>query len=506
MTQRKYFMFVSLMIVFCAFLRFFMLTNQSLWFDEGWSLYYSSGQTLVDCLRKLTQTPNSEHYQPLYFVVLFFYRRLFGDSEFALRALSVIFGVGAATFLFFAALQFYGGKRALWSLVFFCVSSYAVYYSQEVRPYALLLFLGSIQLFLFAKVLHDNNSSHPALWRWLFGVVTCVEILASIFLLLFTLALSLSHLLVHRDGKHWIKLWPQVGLSCMPAAVYYIYFVLAARSMQPKATGLTQPIVQNILFVPYGILVGQSFGPPMEMLRGEDRIGVVFSYWPELLAVLLVVVTIGVSILLILHKQTRLHNPLRIDYLFVWLSVISFCLSALFSFLNRFNWQPRHAFFLVSPAAILISLPFDEPEKYGKEFRKLFRYARLAVIFLICLNLVSLFNYYFDKKYQRDDYRAVANYLTAHSSIPSILLWGMPELLQYYGDAHTIDGRGFNRRNVSPQVREITSDADTVFLAISREFYWGRTNAVRDAMDSLYTYVDKRSFPYFSIYTFVRRP
>ncbi len=506
MTQRKYLLLVFLMIAICAFVRFFMLTNQSLWFDEGQTLYYSGGSTFLESARRITETITSERFQPLYFVTLFFYRRAFGDSEFALRSLSAIFGIGAAIFLFLAVLLLFGRKRAFWSLTFFSVSSYAVYYSQEVRPYALSLFLISVQLFLFVKVVHAKDSPHETVWPWLFGIITCLAIFGSVFMLLFTFTLCLSDLIVYKDARWRLKVWMQVGLLSIPALFYHLYFFVSNQYRGPHATRLTQSIVENILFVPFGILVGQSFGPPMEMLRGEDRVQAALSYWPELLILFLIVMSIGISILLILREQAGANTIHRGDYLFVCVLLLSFFFSAGLAFLSNLNWQPRHAFSLALPAAILISLPFDEPENYGKELRKVFRYARLAVILLICLNLVSLFNYYFDKSYQRDDYRSVAKYLTAHSSIPSILLWGVPELLRYYGDVHTHDGRGLNKGNLSPEVRDMTNGADTVFLAINREFYWGRTNAVRDAMDSLYTSVDKRSFPYFSIYTFARRP
>jgi uncharacterized membrane protein len=506
MAQWKYLLLVSVIIAVCAFLRFFMLTNQSLWFDEGWSLYYSGGNTFLESMRRITETITSERFQPLYFVILFFYRQAFGDSEFALRSLSAIFGVGAAIFLFLTVLFQFGRKRAVWSLMFFSASSYAVYYSQEVRPYALLMFFISVQLFLFVMMQHANESPHRALWPRLFGVITCLGVLGSIFTLAFTAALCLSDLMVYRGGKRWLKWWAKVGLLSLPALLYHVFFFVSSQYKGPHTTGLTQPIVENILFVPFGILVGQSFGPPMEMLRGVDRVQVVLTYWPELLLLFLVIATIGVTILLIIRKQVAASSSSRADHLFVYVSVLSFFLSAGIALLSKFNWQPRHGFFLVFPAVVVFSLAFDEPEKYGKGFVKVFRFGQVAIILLILLNLVSVFNYYFDKNYQRDDYRSVAQYLTTRSSIPSILLWGMPELLEYYGDAHTIDGRDLNRRNLSPQVREMTNTADTVFLAISREFYWGRTNAVRDAMDSLYSYVDRRSFPYFSIYTFVRKP
>jgi len=41
-------------------------------------------------------------------LVLFLWRQVFGESEFALRSLSAILGIGSTIVIFFTALQIYG--------------------------------------------------------------------------------------------------------------------------------------------------------------------------------------------------------------------------------------------------------------------------------------------------------------------------------------------------------------------------------------------------------------
>jgi len=104
----KYYLSVLIVIFLSVFLRFFMLANQSLWFDEGFSLANSDVSTLQESIYKVRHIENSDKFQPLYFIVLFLWRQVFGESEFALRSLSAILGIGSTIVIFFTALQIYG--------------------------------------------------------------------------------------------------------------------------------------------------------------------------------------------------------------------------------------------------------------------------------------------------------------------------------------------------------------------------------------------------------------
>lgn len=144
---------ILLVMIVAGFLRFFMLTNQSLWFDEGLSLTNSDVSTLQESISRVRQITNSDRFQPLYFIVLFLWRQLFGDSEFVLRSFSAILGIGSSIVIFFTALRIYGKKHAFWSLLIVTFSSFCVYYSQETRNYSLVIFIASLQIYLFSNIL-----------------------------------------------------------------------------------------------------------------------------------------------------------------------------------------------------------------------------------------------------------------------------------------------------------------------------------------------------------------
>ncbi len=75
-----------LFILFLAFIvRIYGLTFESIWLDEGQSIYYAS-KPLIDIFN--LDEPNP----PLYIIILSFFVRIFGISEFWVRLPSVILG------------------------------------------------------------------------------------------------------------------------------------------------------------------------------------------------------------------------------------------------------------------------------------------------------------------------------------------------------------------------------------------------------------------------------
>ena len=110
MKQSKYYFTIFLIIVLSIFLRFFLLGNQSLWFDEGVSLILSDG-SFEENLSKILSRESGDKYQLLYFLLLFFWRSAFGDTEFAIRSLSALLGVGSVIAIFFTTLRIYGKNR-----------------------------------------------------------------------------------------------------------------------------------------------------------------------------------------------------------------------------------------------------------------------------------------------------------------------------------------------------------------------------------------------------------
>ncbi|MEH2294232.1 glycosyltransferase family 39 protein [Nostoc sp.] len=173
MKQSKYYFVVFLIIIISIFLRFCLLQNQSLWFDQGWSLALSDGTTFQENLFQIVNREAGDKSQPLYYLVLFYWRSAFGDSKFAIRSLSALLGVGSVITIFFTSLRVYGKTHALWSSMILAVSSFSVFYSQDARPYALLIFIASLQIYFFSYSMAEDKSN-KIIPQLLFGIFTAI--------------------------------------------------------------------------------------------------------------------------------------------------------------------------------------------------------------------------------------------------------------------------------------------------------------------------------------------
>ncbi len=122
--------------------RIHRLDALSLWVDEGFTAYHAS-QPLGDLLASLASADN---HPPFHYVALYFWTLLTGTSDYALRLFSAM--AGTLTVAVMARLGQAFGSRPLGLLaaLLLAISPFHVWYSQEVRMYALLALLGSIAL------------------------------------------------------------------------------------------------------------------------------------------------------------------------------------------------------------------------------------------------------------------------------------------------------------------------------------------------------------------------
>ncbi|MEH2358217.1 glycosyltransferase family 39 protein [Nostoc sp.] len=512
MKQSKYYFVVFLIIIIISiFLRFCLLQNQSLWFDEGWSLALSDSTTFQENLFQIVNREAGDKYQPLYYLVLFYWRSAFGDSEFAIRSLSALLGVGSVIAIFFTSLRVYGKTHALWSSMILAVSSFSVFYSQDARPYALLIFIASLQIYFFSYSMTEEKSNKiiPQLF---FGIFTAIGAFGSILTIIFSSALSLSHIIVYRNFKQWIKWW-------IPAAIFsspMIWFYLSSpAAFDPTATTVTRtglPIVQNIMFVIYGTLVGTSYGPPLEQLRDANRIKFLLDYWPQLLIFITVITVIFIALVTSFLRQRQRERYQRADYLFTSLLVTSFLLTFLFALATKINWLPRHSFYLCIPVIILIPSAFLHNYQRQKKLDIVAQVAKLATISLIIMNVYSNFQYYSNPAYAKDDYRSAIHYLLQHrdKSAKSVLFFGQPKLLQYYGDSSTIYAPEYvlktvNGKNMAEKVSTMTKNTVPVFVIINRELNWKLKDVFKREMSDLYNLEDESDWTYMKIYRFTRK-
>ena len=482
--------------IICILIRFFMLSNQSLWFDECATLNLTDNLNLIDNITNLLTTKAGDHFQPLYYLIMPYWRFIFGDSEFALRSFSALLGSAAVILLSLVALRLFGKKHALWTMFLATFSAFGVFYSQDARPCALLTFITALQIYFFTGALCDK---HDNVSRWGFWITTMIGLFGSIFIGIFAIGLSISHFIIYRNWKKWLRWWIPTSIFALPSVLFYYSSELITDPTLIHTVRYGFPIIQNVFFVLYGILVGQTYGPPINSLHTYNRWTVVFNYLPELF--ILLIAGFIIAVLLVKINTKKSENQPHSQFFFSLL-LISFVLALLFALATNLNWLPRHSFYLWPPLALLI--PTICRSRNKRNF-----YAKAVLTILIFLNIYSLYNYFFNENYRKDDYRAVAQYIISQSEPDnaSVIVAGFRRLLVNYGDAKTLDCTGIKGKHLAKEISKLTQNYRTVLVIVNNVFFWQtmEKTTVEKAMSELYVLDSTFSFPNMIVYRFNRK-
>lgn len=119
--------------------------TQSLWRDEAFSILVSE-RPLSFFIGKLTFEP------PLYYILLHFWMKIFGNSEVAARSLSLLGFCLATVIMIFWAERLFRKHWLSWFLpVFFFLNPMLLYYAFEIRTYGWFTFFATLALFTYSE-------------------------------------------------------------------------------------------------------------------------------------------------------------------------------------------------------------------------------------------------------------------------------------------------------------------------------------------------------------------
>ncbi len=147
---------VVLMLTLLAFaVRVYRLRASEFWFDEAGSYFIASKDyaAMFDYLRQAV----SEH-PPVYYLLLHEWMQWAGASEFALRYLSLIFGVLFVPLLYRFARREFGAHIGVGAALAATFAPFMVAYSQEARMYSLLPLLSLLALEAFLSVVRSARA------------------------------------------------------------------------------------------------------------------------------------------------------------------------------------------------------------------------------------------------------------------------------------------------------------------------------------------------------------
>ncbi len=149
-TSIRFAPYVLLLILLLAFaLRMARVGELRMWGDEAYSVFSAQRSLLAITLEGAENDPHP----PLYYYLLHFFMPLAGTSELALRFFSVLPGVATAALLYPLGRRLFGTRVGLLASALAAIAPFAVYYAQEIRMYSLAMFLTTLGLYLFVRLM-----------------------------------------------------------------------------------------------------------------------------------------------------------------------------------------------------------------------------------------------------------------------------------------------------------------------------------------------------------------
>jgi hypothetical protein len=386
------------LILFAAFaLRLWNLGTQSLWHDEAWSVM-SAYQPL---------RPIDPNYPPFFTVLLGVWIQLAGDSVWAMRFWSLLFGVATVAVVALLARRWFGNRVAILAAILNAVSPILWVYSQEIRSYVLVPLLMVVLLALADAVLNERVSRRVWLWLALTEIILLYTHNLSVPVVAWLNVTLIAVLANQRDWRR-LRTWllVQVGLF-----VLYLPWLITQR---PTGTPLnTPPAVNPSLLWD----IWQSYFTGIKALVGADDglIALTAAFGLMALAALVAV--------LVYCRSRRM-----------WLVLSQAILIPIFELIivlaAHVDFHPRYFLAGVPAALMVIALGLDTLTR--RRFLTPFALSGAVILAIgIMVRMASVV--YSSPIYQHDDFRAIAQrYAQLGPDDAIIIPYGWEPALEYY--------------------------------------------------------------------------
>ncbi len=154
--RRRVLLLLAGIAALAAALRVFDIGAESLWLDEVWS-----ARAARLSFAGIWDTCAQDVHPPLYTWILHAWTGAFGESEAALRSLSVAFSLlSLPLFHALGAALFRDRRAGLFAALLSAISAFHVFYAQETRSYALLLLLSVASMHALWRLSTTRRPAH----------------------------------------------------------------------------------------------------------------------------------------------------------------------------------------------------------------------------------------------------------------------------------------------------------------------------------------------------------
>ena len=404
------------------------ITKQSLWMDEAATAWFAAHPNLSSLAKTVSNRMNrtSDPQMPFHIFYVWFWARLFGTGEWALRCSNIPFAVVLVTSLVWTSWRVFH-RPILWTL--FCFSPFIVYYMNEARPYIPLLACATASTGALLGYFADRDKyGRAGPWFCLstFAFAFGIHMLAAFLAMALVIFAVLSIREKHVPGNVVFRDWALPLLAYSPLlimlAAYYLWTISAG------AGGMKgRPGIGNIAFSLYELMGFLGLGPPRHELRAHPSLQTLAPYWPSLaVGIIGWMAAFGACAICLLNRERK-----RMFWSLLAAFVVASVLFIMSSFLVDFRFWGRHLTALV-PLLVFATLELTG-ETSAEQRSRVVKGAGLLCLALAWV--ISDARLLLSRRYYKDDYREAAR-IALDETVRSggTLLWAADLFgARYYG-------------------------------------------------------------------------
>ncbi len=171
--------------------------NLSIWHDEAYSAYLIRGN-----FADIWNLTAIDVHPPLFYFCLKVWSMMFGNSEIALRMMSVMFGVVAIFVAFYLLKKLFNTKTASIATFVMTLSPLFIRYAEEARMYTMVLAIALISTLVMVMAISRDKKGKWNFWWLLYGVMLAAGMMTHYFMALVFVA-QLPYLIYRYRAKIW---------------------------------------------------------------------------------------------------------------------------------------------------------------------------------------------------------------------------------------------------------------------------------------------------------------
>ncbi len=395
-------------------LRVFRLEFQSLWYDEAFSVYLARMS-----LAEITARTAADIQPPLYYYLLHFWTALAGEGEFAVRFMSLCFGVLTLPLIYVTARRLFDPSAAVVSVLLAALAPLYLWYSQEARMYTQITFLLLLSSYALLRALDAGAGGR----RW--WIVFALANIAAVYTHYFSFVVVAFQVL-------WI------------AVTSFRLQVARSETLKPVTLKLGTLAVVSVLvaFLPWLPFVIARFGQDASYWRGalkldealrhilisfttgesvlEDQARWIALGWLGVLVIGMIAMGIKAKAKSMSRAEPRERKAkVTPPLLFVTLYLLVPLVLLLFLFYRNPKFNARYLMIASPPFFLLLAAGLASLLAFVRS-KKLLARAAASGIFLLTFSfcLLTFFyadaNAYFDPAFTKASFRDVARYVEEH--------------------------------------------------------------------------------------------